>query len=52
MTFIVGEDGKVYQRNLGPDTDKIAGKMAEYDPDRHWTLVEDQGYIGLDEKNE
>jgi hypothetical protein len=43
MTFIVNQDGKVYQRNLGEKTARIAGKMKEYNPDGDWTLVPDEG---------
>jgi hypothetical protein len=41
MTFIVNQQGKVYQKNLGPNTAKIAGAMTTYDPDDTWTLVQD-----------
>lgn len=37
MTFIVNQQGKVYQKNLGSKTAKIAGKMTVYDPDETWT---------------
>jgi hypothetical protein len=37
MTFIVNQQGKVYQKNLGPKTAKIAGAMTTYDPDDTWT---------------
>ncbi len=37
MTFIVNQQGKVYQKNLGPNTTKIVRKMKEYDPDKTWT---------------
>ena len=43
MTFIVNQDGKVYQRNLGEKTSRIAGAMKEYNPDSQWTLVQDEG---------
>jgi hypothetical protein len=43
MTFIVNQDGKIYQRNLGEKTARIAGAMKEYNPDSEWTLVQDQG---------
>jgi hypothetical protein len=43
MTFIVNQDGKVYQRNLGEKTGAIAASMTEYNPGRHWTLVQAQG---------
>jgi hypothetical protein len=39
MTFIVNQQGRVYQKNLGPKTAQIAGAMTEYDPDPSWTLV-------------
>jgi hypothetical protein len=39
MTFIVNQQGKVFQKNLGPDTMKIAREMKDYDPDNSWTLV-------------
>jgi hypothetical protein len=37
MTFIVNQQGKVYQKNLGPKTVKIAKAMTAYDPDDTWT---------------
>src|SRR5208282_942283 len=39
MTFIVNQDGQVYQKDLGPDTDRIAGAMVSYDPDASWQAV-------------
>ena len=46
MTFIVNQDGKVYQRNLGEKTSRIARAMKEYNPDSEWTLVQDEGVSG------
>jgi hypothetical protein len=43
MTFIVSQEGKVYQRNLGEKTVQIAWEMKEYNPGPGWTLVEDTG---------
>ena len=43
MTFIVNQDGKVFQRNLGEKTSRIARAMKEYNPDSKWTLVPDEG---------
>jgi hypothetical protein len=40
MTFIVNQQGRVYQKNLGPDTAKIAASMTEYNPDPTWQLVQ------------
>ena len=36
MTFIVNQQGKVYQKNLGPKTVEIAAAMKTYDPDDSW----------------
>jgi len=36
MTFIVNQDGVVYEKDLGLDTDKIASAMTEFDPDKGW----------------
>lgn len=40
MTFIVNQQGRVYQKNLGPDSATVALDMTEYDPDPSWKLVE------------
>jgi hypothetical protein len=39
MTFIVNQDGKIYQADLGPDTQAKALKMQEYDPGPSWVPV-------------
>jgi len=39
MTFIVNQDGMVYQKNLGPTTEALAGRIASFDPDASWTKV-------------
>jgi hypothetical protein len=39
MTFIVNHDGKVSQKNLGPNTAAAAKSMKEYNPDKTWTEV-------------
>jgi len=36
MTFIVNHDGDVFQKDLGPNTAKIARSMVRYDPDASW----------------
>lgn len=41
MTFIVNQLGKVYQKNLGPNTLKIAQEMQEYNPDKTWAAVKE-----------
>jgi hypothetical protein len=45
MTFIVNQDGKVYQRNLGEKTSRMAAAIKEYNPDSDWTPVQDQGVV-------
>jgi hypothetical protein len=37
MTFIVNQQGKIYQKNLGSKTAKIAKAITAYDPDGTWT---------------
>jgi len=41
-TFIVGYDGIVYQKDLGPDTLTLFRKMELYDPDSTWKPTEDE----------
>ena len=45
MTFIVNQDGKIFQRNLGVNTSRLARAMKEYNPDSAWTLVRDEGVL-------
>jgi hypothetical protein len=40
MTFIVNQDGVVYQKDLGADTSKLGAEMTEYNPDKTWQSVE------------
>lgn len=41
MTFIINQNGVVYQKDLGEKTAEIAGAMTEYNPDRTWKKVTD-----------
>jgi hypothetical protein len=41
MTFMVNQQGKVYQKNLGPDTLKMIQHVDTYDPDKTWTTVKE-----------
>jgi hypothetical protein len=36
MTFVVNQDGIVYQKDLGPGTDAATRKMSSYNPDPSW----------------
>jgi hypothetical protein len=40
MTFVVGPDGVVYEKDLGKDTAKQALRLTEYNPDKSWTAVQ------------
>jgi len=42
MTFQCNHQGKVFEKDLGPDGDLIAAAIDEYDPDGSWNLVEEQ----------
>jgi len=41
MTFMVGPDGVVYEKDLGADTMKIFQSMDKYNPDNTWEVTED-----------
>src|SRR5436309_1139748 len=41
QTFIVGPDGVVYEKDLGPDTLKTFQSMDKYNPDKTWKVTED-----------
>jgi hypothetical protein len=41
MTFIVNQQGRVYEKDLGPKTSQIAGAMVEYNPDPTWKFVKE-----------
>jgi len=40
MTFIINQDGRAFQKDLGPDTAKVAAAMSEYNPDKTWMPAE------------
>ena len=41
MTFIVNQDGDVFQRDLGPDTTSVVRSMKAFDPDpKEWRKVQ------------
>jgi hypothetical protein len=41
MTFVVNQDGDVFQKDLGERTDRIAAGMASFNPDQTWKKVVD-----------
>jgi len=36
MTFMVNHDGTVYEKDLGPDTGRVARKVSRFNPDKTW----------------
>jgi hypothetical protein len=42
MTFIVSDDGAVYEKDLGKKTEAVAKAMKEYNPDSRWQKAEEQ----------
>ena len=45
MTFMLHHNGPILEKNLGADTDAIARKITEYNPDRSWRAVPPSGII-------
>jgi hypothetical protein len=41
-SFLVGYDGVVYEKDLGPDTLNVAQNIDRYNPDRSWHVTNDQ----------
>jgi hypothetical protein len=39
MTFMVGEDGVIYQKDLGDKTSEAAAAITSYDPGEGWSVV-------------
>ncbi|MEJ0065516.1 MAG: DUF2950 domain-containing protein [Caulobacteraceae bacterium] len=39
MTFLVNQNGIVFQKDLGPNTTRLARQITLYDPDRTWRIV-------------
>jgi hypothetical protein len=38
MTFIVNQDGIVFEKDLGPDTAALARAISEFNPDPSWKM--------------
>ena len=45
-SFVVNQQGIVFEKDLGPDTEKLVAAMTEYDPDDSWDAVEDTDIEG------
>ena len=42
QTFLVNNDGVVYQKDLGDETEKIGPTIQEFNPDEGWTVTHDE----------
>ena len=40
MTFIINQDGRAFQKDLGPETATVAAAISEYNPDKTWMPAE------------
>jgi hypothetical protein len=38
MTFLIGPDGALRQKDLGSETPTVAAALASFDPDSTWTI--------------
>ena len=43
MSFMVNQDGLVWQRNLGPKTAEVAAAITQFNPDSSWTPIPREG---------
>ena len=39
MTFIINQNGVVFEKDLGKTTDQVAATMTEFNPDKSWKIV-------------
>ncbi len=42
MSFMISQSGQLYEKDLGPQTEKLAVKQTLFNPDSGWTLVPEQ----------
>lgn len=40
-TFVVSHHGTIYEKDLGPDTSKLAEQISRFNPDKSWDEVDD-----------
>ena len=51
-TFMISQDGIVYQKDLGPNSLAIAEKIELYNPDRTWKRTEDEWPVTIADTTE
>lgn len=44
-TFIVSQDGRIFEKDLGSRTTQLAAAMKSFDPDGTWTLVRQNEFL-------
>ncbi len=42
MTFMIDKDGVMVEKDLGPNTEKIAATITEFNPDASWSQLEEE----------
>ncbi len=40
MTFVVNQDGVIYQKDLGDGTETAAAGITSFNPDQSWSEIE------------
>lgn len=40
MSFMISHDGQVFEKDLGPQGDRLAKAMKRFDPDDSWQVVD------------
>jgi Protein of unknown function (DUF2950) len=40
MSFLINQDGQLFQKDLGPQTAELAESLGSFDPDPSWSPVE------------
>ncbi|HKT49742.1 MAG TPA: DUF2950 domain-containing protein [Candidatus Angelobacter sp.] len=48
-SFIVNQDGVVYEKDLGPDSLKIAKEMTQFNPDKTWRPAKDKRLMAVNQ---
>ncbi|MOA67966.1 hypothetical protein D3C78_1953680 [compost metagenome] len=40
MSFMISHEGRIFEKDLGPDSEKLAKAMPLFDPDSSWDEVD------------
>ncbi|MNT79220.1 hypothetical protein D3C72_2185330 [compost metagenome] len=40
MSFMISHEGQIFQKDLGPDSEKAALAMTRFDPDSSWDEIQ------------